>query len=300
MSDQKWSTADIPDQTGRIAIITGANSGLGYETSLALAQKGCRVIMACRSLNKANTACDSIKSNNPSGLVEVMQLDLNDLDAVKTFAFNFKEKYNRLDLLINNAGIMHPPYSKTVQGFETQFGVNHLAHFALTGLLLDTLKSTPESRVVTVSSNGHKLGKINFDDLQWEEGYKDMAAYGQSKLANLLFTYELQRKLESAGYSTIATAAHPGWSGTNLMETSPFIKLFTPLLSQKPDQGALPTLRAATDPKVNGADYFGPSRLEMVGAPVKVKSNKRSKDKSVAKQLWSISEKLTGVSYTFN
>jgi len=295
---KKWTTENIPNQTGRIAIVTGANSGIGYETTLALAQKGATAVMACRNLEKANPAAGQIRATNPSGTVEVMQLDLGDLESVKAFAAAFQEKYNRLDLLINNAGIMMPPYGKTAQGFETQFGVNHLGHFALTGLLLDLLLQTPQSRVVTVSSMSHRFGRIDFDDLNWEKGYNPNAAYGQSKLANLLFTYELQRKLTAAGQGTIATAAHPGWTGTNLQRHAAWLNFLNRFVAQAPPMGALPTLMAATEPGVNGGEYFGPgSFMEMRGYPKRVESNDRSHDEDVAAKLWNVSEELTGVRY---
>jgi len=295
---KKWTTDNIPDQTGRIAIVTGANSGIGYETALALAQKDATVVMACRNLAKANPAAEQIRATNPSGTVEVMQLDLGDLESVKAFAAAFQEKYDRLDLLINNAGIMMPPYGKTTQGFETQFGVNHLGHFALTGLLLNLLLQTPQSRVVTVSSMSHRFGRIDFDDLNWEKGYNPNAAYGQSKLANLLFTYELQRKLTATGQDTIATAAHPGWTGTNLQRHAAWLNFLNRFVAQAPPMGALPTLMAATEPGVNGGEYFGPGGfMEMRGYPQRVKSNDRSYDEDVAAKLWGVSEELTGVRY---
>jgi NAD(P)-dependent dehydrogenase (short-subunit alcohol dehydrogenase family) len=296
-----WTENDILSQTGRIVIVTGANSGIGWDTARALAQKGATVIMACRNLQKANTAADQIKALNPSGHVEVMQLDLGDLDSVRAFATTFKERYQRLDLLINNAGVMVPPYSKTKQGFEQQFGTNHLGHFALTGLLLDTLNTTPNARIVTVSSGAHNFGIINFDDLNWERGYPPQRAYGQSKLANLLFTYELQRKLAAAGQKTIAVAAHPGWTGTNLQQHAAVIQFLNPIFSQPTALGALPTLYAATAQTVRGGEYFGPDGLfEMRGYPEKVDSNGRSHDEAIARRLWQVSEDLTHVTYDLN
>jgi len=227
-----------------------------------------------------------------------MELDLSDLDSVRRFSEVFRANHSRLDLLINNAGIMVPPYGKTAQGFETQFGVNHLGHFALTGALLDLITNTPGSRIVTVSSIAHLMGKIRFSDLNWENGYKAQPAYGQSKLANLLFTYELQRRLAAAGKDTLAVAAHPGWTETNLQEHAKAVKFLNRFLAQEPPMGALPTLYAATEPTVNGAEYFGPSGfMEMNGPPKKVKSNKRSHDRNVAERLWNLSEELTGVHF---
>jgi NAD(P)-dependent dehydrogenase (short-subunit alcohol dehydrogenase family) len=298
MSKQNWNAERLGDQSGRVAIVTGANSGIGFETARVLAAKGATVVMACRNLDKANPKADEIRAANPGAKVEVMQLDLSDLDSVKRFASELRAKYTRLDLLINNAGIMVPPYGRTAQGFETQFGVNHLGHFALTGALIDLITSTPGSRIVTVSSIAHLFGKIDFSDLNWENGYKAQAAYGQSKLANLLFTYELQRRLAAAGKDTLAVAAHPGWTETNLQEHAKGVKFLNRFLAQDPPMGALPTLYAATAPGVNGAEYFGPSGfLEMNGPPKKVKSNRRSHDRNVAERLWNISEDLTGVEF---
>ena len=296
-TDKGWTTDNIPDLSGKVAIVTGANSGIGYETALALAQKGATVVMACRNLQKANPAADEIRQTNPMGEVVVMELDLGDLDSVRQFAAAFQERYNRLDLLINNAGIMMPPYGKTAQDFETQIGVNHLGHFALTGLLFDMLLQTPQSRVVTVSSGAHNWGQIDFDDLHWEQkSYNPNAAYGQSKLANLLFTYELQRKLTAAGNDTIATAAHPGWTATNLQQYSNLFSSLNPFFAQSPLMGALPTLRAAADPTTRGGAYYGPSGfMEMRGYPVPVQSNDASHDLADARRLWSLSEELTGV-----
>ena len=297
---EPWIANNIPDQGGKVAIVTGANSGIGYETARVLAQKGATVVMACRSLSKAETAADQIRQTNPSGTVAVMELDLGDLESVQRFAAAFLAQYNRLDLLINNAGIMMPPYGKTAQGFETQIGVNHLGHFALTGLLLDALLQTPQSRVVTVSSGAHRFGQIDFDDLHWERrDYKPNPAYGQSKLANLLFTYELQRKLTAAGKDTIAVAAHPGWTETNLQQHSSAFSFLNPFFAQPQPMGALPTLMAAIAPNVQGGDYFGPDGFwEMRGYPKKVQSNDRSHDEAVAAQLWQVSEALVNVTYT--
>lgn len=296
---QLWTEAQIPDQTDKFAIVTGANSGIGYEAARALAQKGATVVMACRNLEKANPAADQIRQTNPTGTVVVMQLDLGDLGSVRGFAAAFQDRYDRLDLLINNAGIMAPPLGRTAQGFESQFGVNHLGHFALTGLLLNLVLRTPQSRVVTVSSMVHRFGRIDFDDLQWEKKrYSPNSAYGQSKLANLLFTYELQRKLSSAGKGTLAVAAHPGWTATNLQQHSSMTGFFNRFLAQEQPMGALPTLMAAAAPTVKGGDYFGPSGLmEMQGYPKKVQSNARSHDQQAAARLWDISEKLTNVRY---
>jgi len=299
-ANDAWTTDNIPDQSGKVAIVTGANSGIGFETALELAQKGATVVMACRSLPKAETATQQIRQTNPPGTVEVMELDLGDLDSVRRFAAAFQEKYDRLDLLINNAGIMMPPYGKTAQGFETQIGVNHLGHFALTGLLLDLLLQTPQSRVVTVSSGAHRFGRIDFDDLHWErKAYKPNPAYGQSKLANLLFTYQLQRKLAAAGQDTIAVAAHPGWTQTNLQRHSGLASFLNPFFAQPQPMGALPTLRAAVDPNLTGGEYYGPAGfMEMRGYPVLVQSNDASHNLVDARRLWEVSEQLTGVPFS--
>ncbi|UCG25705.1 MAG: SDR family NAD(P)-dependent oxidoreductase [Chloroflexota bacterium] len=294
--DNHWTIEDMPDQSGRIAIVTGANSGIGYETARALAHKGGEVIMACRNLDKANAAAETVQGENPAGSVVVMELDLGDLDSVDAFVAGFKARYDRLDLLINNAGVMHPPYGQTEQGFETQFGVNHLGHFALTGQLLDLIMPTEGARIITVSSMAHRFGEVNFDDLNAKENYRANAAYGQSKLANLLFTYELQRKLEAAGSDAIAVASHPGWTATNLQQNSGFIRFLNRFFAQTPEMGALPTLYAATAPEIQGGDYCGPSRfVETVGPPKKVKSNGSSHDAAVAARLWTVSEEMTGV-----
>lgn len=229
-----------------------------------------------------------------------MQLDLADLESVKKFAHEFADLYNRLDLLINNAGIMEPPYGKTKQGFELQFGINHLGHFVLTSLLLDRLNATPNARIVTVSSNSHRFGDINFDDLNWECSYPHQRSYGQSKLANLLFTYELQRRLTAAGQSTIAVASHPGMTISNLVQHSRMFQILVPFLGQPAAMGALPTLYAATASMVNGGEYFGPDGLlELRGYPKLVRSTEASYDQTVAKRLWTVSEELTQVQYQF-
>jgi NAD(P)-dependent dehydrogenase (short-subunit alcohol dehydrogenase family) len=298
-NNQQWTAENIPDQSGKVAIVTGANSGIGYETALALARKGATVVMACRDLSKANPAADALRAMQPSGTVEVMELDLGDLESVRQFAADYRERYDRLDLLINNAGIMMPPYGKTAQGFETQIGVNHLGHFALTGWLLDLLLQTPGSRVVTVSSTSHRFGEIDFEDLHWEnKDYRRNAAYGQSKLANLLFTYELQRRLTATGKETLATAAHPGWTATNLQAHAGLFRFLNPFFAQKPPMGSLPTLYAATAPDVNGGDYFGPDGfMEARGYPKEVRSNDRSYDEAVAARFWEVSEELTDVRF---
>ncbi|MCP4441074.1 MAG: SDR family NAD(P)-dependent oxidoreductase [Aureispira sp.] len=294
----------IPSQKGRIAIVTGANIGLGYETALALAEKEMKVILACRNLEKATKAKKEILGKVPNANLDIIQLDLGQLESVHSFAKEFLAKYDQLDLLINNAGIMVPPFSLTKDGFESQMGVNYFAHFLLTKLLLDTIIKTPNSRIVSLSSNAHKRGKINFDDLQSKEKYSALNAYCQSKLACLIFAYELQRRLEKVGASTISVAAHPGVSDTNLAQyVSKWVMLFLgPILRltmiQSAEAGAEPTLYAALGEDVKGGDYFGPSGWqEFKGRAKKVDSIPLSKDKAVAKRLWEVSEELTNISF---
>lgn len=293
-----WTEDHMPDQTGRVAIVTGSNSGIGWEAARVLATKGATVIMACRSIANANMAADQIKTLKPSGKVVVMKLDLGDLESVHAFAAAFRQHYDRLDLLINNAGVAKPPYGKTAQGFEQQFGINHLGHFALTGLMLDRIDATPGARIVTVSSMSHRSGVIRFDDLNWERNYHPARAYAQSKLANLLVTYELQRRLVAAGQSTLAVASHPGWSATNALRHSSMMRSLNPFFAQSPKMGVLPTLYAATAPGVRGGDYYGPTSLELRGYPKKVVSSASSHDEAVARRLWTVSEELTQVKYT--
>lgn len=293
MADKKWTTNDIPDQSGRIAIVTGSSSGIGLETARALAAHSATIILAIRDTSKGHAALDEINQLHPEADVHLMTLDLADLNSVTRFTDEYKKSYSHLDLLINNAGIMIPPYSKTKDGFEMQFGTNHLGHFALTGLLLNLLLQTPKSRIVNVSSGAHKWGNLNFDDLNWEKRkYKKWKAYGDSKLANIYFTYELQKKLEAAGSTTIVTAAHPGYTATELQRTMAFSSVLNSLFAQNTTMGALPTLYAATAPDVSGADYFGPSGFqEARGYPKKVNSNPLSHDEKNANQLWEASEK---------
>ncbi len=287
----------MPDQSGRIAIVTGANSGIGYETARALAHGGATVIMACRSRQKGTEAAEGIRDENPRGDVEMMQIDLADLASVRRFAEAYRASHNRLDLLINNAGVMRPPQrQETAEGFELQFGTNHLGHFALSGLLLDLIVRTASSRVVVLSSLTHRAGSIHFDDLQGEASYNAAAAYAQSKLANLLFAHELQRRLK--GTHVIVAAAHPGWAGTNLQRNYALLRWLNPLLAQRPEKGALPTLYAATAPDVQGGDFIGPCGfMELGGGPIKVRSSNQSHDQAVADRLWAVSEELTGVVY---
>ncbi len=295
----KWMFDNIPDLSKKTAIVTGANSGIGYEAARMLAAKGARVIMACRNTEKGEAAAQQIHSEFPEAALEVMALDLSDLSSVRAFAADFTGRYSALDMLCNNAGVMAlPERYKTSDGFEMQFGTNHLGHFALTGLLLAVLQDTPDARVVTVSSGGHRMGKVEFDNLNAERVYKRWGAYGLSKLANLLFTYELQRRLESAGKDVIAVAAHPGYTATNLQAHSGLFSFLNNFLAQKQEMGALPTLYAATALDVRGGDYIGPDGLmEQRGYPKKVKSSEASHDEEVAARLWDVSEELTGVHF---
>lgn len=299
----KWTAADIPDQAGRVAVITGANTGLGYETAAALADHGARVVLAVRNLDKGKDAAARIAAKSPGADVVLQELDLTSLDSVRAAAERLKADYDHIDLLINNAGVMYTPKETTKDGFELQFGTNHLGHFALTGLLLERLLPVPGSRVVTVSSMGHRiLADIHFDDLQWERSYNRVAAYGQAKLANLLFTYELQRKLAPHG-TTIAAAAHPGGSNTELGRYTPtvfrpLVNVFFSVIAQDAAMGALPTLRAATDPGVLGGQYYGPDGFaETRGYPKLVGSSEKSHDVDMQRRLWAVSEELTGVTY---
>ncbi|WP_375489231.1 SDR family NAD(P)-dependent oxidoreductase [uncultured Mycobacterium sp.] len=298
----KWTAADIPDQTGRVAVITGANTGLGYETAMALAAHRAHVVLAVRNLDKGKEAADLIAKRNPGATVTLQELDLASLDSIRAAAEQLRAEHDRIDLLINNAGVMGTPKQRTKDGFELQFGTNHLGHFALTGLLLHRLLPVAGSRVVTVSSIGHRIrAGIHFDDLQWERRYSRVGAYGQSKLANLLFTYELQRRLAPRG-TTIAVAAHPGGSRTELSRNLPplaaRVTSFVEPLFQDAAMGALPTLRAATDPGVLGGQYYGPDGFgEQRGYPKVVASSDQSHDVELQKRLWAVSEELTGVVY---
>ena len=293
-----WTAAQMPSQTNRVAVVTGANSGIGFETTKALTAKGAGVVMACRNLQKADFAADSIRAQLPGAQLTIMHLDLADLGSVHAFAEAFSQNFDKLNLLINNAGVMTPPFTKTKDGFELQFGANHLGHFALTGLLLPHIRATPWARVVNVSSGAHRMGKLDFGNLQAEKGYKPWAAYGQSKLANLLFMRQLNVYFTREQIDALAAAAHPGWTGTNLQANSTAFKLLNPLVSQKPEMGALPTLYAATAPNVQPDDYYGPDGFqEMRGYPEKVSMSADAQNSALAERLWRVSEKLTGVRY---
>ena len=299
----KWTAADVPDQSGRVAIVTGANTGIGYEAAAVLADKGAHVVLAVRNLDKGNDAADRIRATTPNADVTLQELDLASLDSVRNAADKLRANYPRIDLLINNAGVMTTPLIRTQDGFELQFGTNHLGHFALTGQLLDSMLPVERSRVVTISSQGHRGGTIRFDDLQWERRYSRLFAYAQSKLANLLFTYELQRQLSAKGFPTISVAAHPGSANTELTRNMPGpiqrpIQFIWGLVTQSPPMGALPTLRAATDPTVQGGQYYGPDGIgEQRGYPKRVESSSQSHDEDLQRRLWTVSEELTGVKF---
>jgi NAD(P)-dependent dehydrogenase (short-subunit alcohol dehydrogenase family) len=316
VTGRQWTTANVPEQAWRTAVITGGNAGLGFQVAQILAGRGARVIIACRDRDKARRAVAEMataarRSRQAIGLREgptpdlhVVELDLARLGSVRDAAAELKSKFPVIDLLINNAGVMMPPYSRTEDGFELQFGTNYLGHFALTGLLIDHLETSPAgARVVTVSSIVHRRGSIDFDDLMWEHGYNRTAAYARSKLANLLFAYELNRRLAAAGARTLSLAAHPGYSTTGLTRNMPPLlragsRAAEPFIAQSAAMGALPLLRAATDPAAAGGQYYGPGNLlETKGNPKLVRSSARSYDEQVARRLWEVSEKLTGVSY---
>ena len=299
MSSHDWTQSDIPDQTGRISIVTGANSGIGLETARELARNGAHVVLACRSETRGKEALANIQSELPAAQLEFMALDLADLEQVRSFATNFCDRFDRLDLLINNAGVMIPPASKTKQGYELQLGVNHIGHFALTGLLLPRLAATANARVINVSSVAHRGGSMHFEDLDFDaRGYNANAAYGQSKLANLLFTAELARKADAAGADILVAAAHPGWTQTNLQKHSKLFQSLNPFFGMQPIGGALPTLRAATGSDVASGDYFGPSKFfEMWGAPKKASRSSSARNSADAQRLWEISEERTGVTF---
>lgn len=306
----QWTAQHIPPFGGKTVLITGANSGLGFETAKLLAARGARLVLGVRNLEKGRQAVAHICETAPTAQIDLFRLDLADLASIGRFAEEVRGSQRRLDALINNAGVMAIPQHCTVDGFEMQFGTNHLGHFALTGLLLPLLLRTAESRVVTVSSGLHIIGKINFGDLQSANAYNDWRAYAQSKLANLLFTYELQRKLEAAGSQVSALAAHPGYAATGLQAVGPTLaqsrvrhavmQLANRVLAQTAAMGALPIACAATSPEAHGGQYYGPTGFfGQRGYPKQVKSSAASYDKATAAQLWQVSEELTGVVYRF-
>lgn len=307
---QPWTPAQMPSQAGKLAVVTGANSGLGLETAIALAAAGAQVVMACRTPSKAAAALDQVRDRVPQAKVELMSLDLADLASVRRFAADFSARHARLDLLVNNAGVMAVPLSRTVDGFEMQIGTNHLGHFALTGLLLDRLEAAGEARIVNLASLAHRwtLG-MDLDDLNFERrAYNKWDAYGKSKLANLLFTFELDRRLKASGSTLRAVAAHPGYASTNLQFVGPqqsgsvfgrvFMQLGNTLLGQSAAMGALPSLYAATAPDVASGDYYGPDGFQQIhGHPRKVGCRKAARDEATAARLWKVSEALTGVKF---
>lgn len=296
-----WTFDNIPDQSGRTAIITGANTGLGFETARMLAQRGANVILACRNLGKGSEAMRRILELRPTGSVTLESLDLSDLGSVASFAQKMLATQPRIDLLINNAGVMVPPRGKTAQGFELQFGTNHLGHFALTAPLLPRLAKQPGARVVVVASMAQRFGTISVEDPNWERRrYNGWLAYGQSKLANMMFALELQRRLTRAESSLIATAAHPGWTATDLQRSDPMSNLLNPMLAMPVAKGALTTLRAATDPGATGGSYWGPTGFAgMWGWTGEVPIPAKATDAAMAAKLWERSEELTGVRFDF-
>jgi NAD(P)-dependent dehydrogenase (short-subunit alcohol dehydrogenase family) len=303
----RWTAADILDQSGRTAVVTGANSGIGFEIARALAGRGARVLLACRNDDKAEAAAQRIRADNGSALVELVQLDLSDLASVRDAAKEIGRRCVTVDLLVNNAGVLWPPFTLTDQKIELQFATNHLGHFALTGLLLDRIIHSPGARVVNLASLGHWLVRdFDLTDLSFSRGYRPFEDYGQSKLAILLFTRELQRRLAHAGAPAIAVAAHPGGAKTELIRHEPLkiTKMFGVEGLRRMTQfqsalsGALSPLRAATDPSVRGGEYYGPGGpLELVGAPKPARSSRRSRDPQLAREVWTVSEELTGVHY---
>lgn len=299
MTKTAWSAADIADQTGRRVVITGATSGIGKEAARVLAGKSATVIIGARDREKGDGVVEEIRNEFPRADISVRALDLASLKSIHAFADSIIDDFESLDVLINNAGIMMCPHSNTADGFEIQLGTNHLGHFALTGRLMSLLKRTEGSRIVMVSSMAHKFGNIDFADLNWESRkYDTSKAYGDSKLANLYFTFELARRHSDNEDRPIITAAHPGWTGTDLQRHSGLLSFLNTFFAQDVDMGALPTLRAGFDPAAESGDYFGPSGfLEMRGNPIKVESNERSHDEQAAKELWTRSEELTHVAF---
>jgi len=304
----QWTADDIPDLKEKTAIITGANSGLGFHTARALAGKGAHVILACRNQEKGKMAAEKIRNEFPGSSHEVLTLDLADLASVRSFTDTFLQRHQALHILCNNAGVMATPFRRTVDGFELQFGTNHLGHFALTGLLVERILSTKQSRVVTVSSNMHRFARLSFVDSADQPSYSKWGAYSQSKLANLLFAYELQRRFEAIGADARSIGAHPGYASTNLQFSGPRIggasveawimRFSNRLFAQSPEMGALPTLYAATAPDVRGGDFVGPDGLMgNRGYPKKVRSSQASNNLDAARKLWATSESLTGVHY---
>ena len=305
---KKWSVDNIPSQKGRIAVVTGANSGLGYHTALALALKGAKVIMACRSLEKGEKARQQILEMDPEAELEVWPLDLASLRSVRSFADKFNARGDRLDLLINNAGLMAIPENRTEEGFEMQFGVNYLGHFALTALLWQQLSRTPGSRIIQVSSLAHKFGRIRFEDIHWKRKYSRWGAYGMSKLASLLFMHELAVRIGRSDSEVISAAAHPGYASTELQAKgakmrgkwfgAAFFNLANGLVAQSAAMGALSTLYAATAADVTQGAYYGPRGfMRLWGGPALDKPGRKQISDEVAEELWRLSESLTGADF---
>ena len=300
----RWTAAQIPDQSGRGFVVTGANSGLGFETARQLAAHGARVVLAGRSEAKVSAAIEQIRAESPGALVEFRMLDLADLDSVRAFAEALERDEVALDVLVNNAGVMFPPRVLTRQGFESQFATNHLGHFALTGLLFDTIRQGRDARVVTVSSLEHRGGSIHFDDLTGERSYSPRVFYRQSKFANVLFGLELDRRVRAAGIPVRSLLAHPGWSATNLQTSAPtgvmkqMMRLGNRLLAQSAEIGALSQLCAAVDPGAESGSFYGPDGLgELRGHPTRVRPAPSATDEEAARRLWEVSEELTGVTF---
>jgi NAD(P)-dependent dehydrogenase (short-subunit alcohol dehydrogenase family) len=301
---EKWTAEQIPDQSGRTAVVTGANSGLGLVTARELARAGARVVLACRNTEKGEAAMLECEAATTGAELELEELDLANLDSVRAFADRFKAGHQGLDLLINNAGVMATPRGRTADGFELQFGTNHLGHFALTGLLIGEMDGREDARVVTLSSNAHRFGRIAFDNLGGDRRYFRWRAYGQSKLANLLFALELDRRLRAAGSTVKSLAAHPGYAATNLQFAGPprvdaaIMRLGNRLLAQGDEMGALPTLYAATEPGLESGTFCGPDGfLEQHGHPKRVSPGSGARDEEVARRLWQVSEEMTGVRF---
>lgn len=307
VAGSKWAAGQIPSQTGRTALITGANSGIGYRAALELARHGAHVLLGCRNYEKGQAALDRLLRETPGASAELVELDMASLASIRGFAAAFAARGIALDLLINNAGVMALPKRElTADGFERQFGTNHLGHFALTGLLMPQLLAAPAPRVVTVASLAHRNGKIDFNNLQSERSYKPWDAYGESKLANILFANELNRLAVAAHSKLLSMPVHPGVSVTNILANGPgsngpkalVLKLLAPVIMQPDAAGALPTLYAATSPEARGGEYIGPDGLmEMKGSPVVVKPKPHALDQVVGQRLWTVSEELTGVMY---
>jgi NAD(P)-dependent dehydrogenase (short-subunit alcohol dehydrogenase family) len=304
VTKRKWSENDVPDQSGRVVVVTGSNTGLGLDTARVLAERGAQVVLAVRNVDKGEAACEKIRQSVPDAEVSTQLLDLGSLESVRTASAELRAAHPRVDLLINNAAVAFPPKTTTPDGFELQFATNHLGHFALTGLLLENMLDVEGARVVVVASLDHKLGgAIHFDDLQWERRYSSALAYAQSKLANLMFCYEFHRRLVKSGAPLITVTAHPGYTKSDLFRNmwkpvQAMMKFSDLFIGQDPAKGALPQLYAATMPDVQGGQYWGPDGfLEMAGYPTLVRSSKKSYDQQAQERLWTVSEELTGVTY---